>query len=267
MDKARSRVSGRLWLARDDRPDLGAERIALLEAIGAEGSIAAAAKALGISYRSAWDGVNAANNLVDTPLVDRRPGGRHGGATRLTEAGRRVITAFRMMEREYARLLRGLSREVEDLERVQLLMRRLSMRTSARNQLRGEILAFRKGPVNVEVTLALSETERLTSVITRESYEDMGLIKGCEVYALIKASSVILARGDDVLHTSTRNRLCGRVSRLLPGPVNCEVVLGLDGDKSIAAVVTEESVRALGLEEGVRACALIKASHVILGVD
>ena len=267
MGNGRSRVAGRLWLAAEGGPDLGAERIALLEAVAAHGSIAAAARALGISYRAAWDAVNAANNLADTPLVERQVGGRHGGTTRVTDEGQRLITAFRLMEREYARFLDGLSRRIDDLERTGLLMRRLAMRTSARNQLHGKVIATREGPVNVEVVLALNESERLTAIVTRESYRDMGLAEGREVYALVKAGFVLLTHADDAVRTSARNRLCGTVSRVIAGPVNSEVVIELDGGKSIAAVVTEESLRALGLKDGGRACALIKASHVILGID
>jgi molybdate transport system regulatory protein len=267
MGGERSRVAGRLWLAVEGGPDLGAERIALLEAVAEHGSIAAAARSLGISYRAAWDAVNAANNMADTPLVERQAGGRQGGATRVTEEGQRLITSFRLMEREYARFLDGLSRQVDDLQRTRLLMRRLAMRTSARNQLRGKVIATRVGPVNVEVTLALDASERLTAIVTRESFNDMGLAEGREVYALVKASFVILTHADDAYRTSARNRLCGTVSRVTPGPVNSEVVIELEGGKSIAAVVTEESSRALGLREGARACALIKASHVILGID
>lgn len=267
MGNGRSRVAGRLWLAAEGGPGFGAERIALLEAVAAHGSIAAAARALGISYRAAWDAVNAANNLADTPLVERQVGGRHGGTTRVTGEGQRLITAFRLMEREYARFLNGLSHRIDDLERTRLLMRRLAMRTSARNQLRGKVIAARVGPVNVEVVLALNENERLTAIVTRESYHDMGLAEGREVYALIKAGFVIISHPDDAFRTSARNRLCGTISRVIAGTVNSEVVIELDGGKSIAAVLTEESVRALGLKEGGRACALIKASHVILGID
>ena len=53
----------------------------MLEAIGSQGSISAAAKQQGISYRSAWDAVNEMNNLWDSPLVEKSPGGAHGGGT------------------------------------------------------------------------------------------------------------------------------------------------------------------------------------------
>ncbi len=44
------------------------------------------------------------------------------------------------------------------------------------------------------------------------------------------------------------------------------MVIELDGGKSVAAIITNESIKSLGLKEGVRACALIKASHIILAV-
>ena len=72
---------------------------------------------------------------------------------------------------------------------------------------------------------------------------------------------------DGGFDTSARNRLCGTVRRIARGTVSVEVVLELDGGKTLAAMVTDDSVRALGLEEGMRAGVLVKASHVILGVN
>jgi molybdate transport system regulatory protein len=83
----------------------------------------------------------------------------------------------------------------------------------------------------------------------------------------VKSSLVILAAEDDGFRTTARNRLCGTVSHVHRGPVNAEVVLALDGGKTFAAVITDESAQALEIAEGARMCALIKASHVILGVD
>ena len=267
MSKGISHVDGRFWLAGEDGADLTAERVALLEAIAERGSISSAAKALGMSYRTAWDAVNSINNLTDVPLLERRAGGSRGGETLLTPQGHRLIEAFHRMEAEYRRVMAGMSREIDDLEHLQHLMRRLAMRTSARNQLRGTVIATRLGPVNAEVTLAINRDDRLTATITRESLEDMGLVEGRDAYALIKASSVILMPTDDGMRTSARNRLCGRVSRIHPGPVNSEVVIELAGGKHIAAIITRESEESLGLSKGAPLCALIKASHVIIGVD
>ena len=72
---------------------------------------------------------------------------------------------------------------------------------------------------------------------------------------------------DENLRTSARNRLCGTVSRCIEGAVNGEVVIDLPGGKAVTAVITNESMKNLGLAVGVRACALIKASHIILAVN
>ena len=79
---------------------VGAERIALLKAVAELGSISAAARQLGLSYKGAWDGVQALNNLFDAPLVEAQPGGRSGGVAAVTARGHAVIEAFRKVEAE-----------------------------------------------------------------------------------------------------------------------------------------------------------------------
>ncbi len=267
MSKGLSHVDGRFWMAGENGADLTAERVTLLEAIGEHGSISAAAKSLGMSYRAAWDAVNSINNLADPPLLERRPGGSRGGETLLTQQGRNLIDAFHHMEAEYRRMLDGMSREIADLEQLQQLIRRLSMRTSARNQLRGTVIATKAGPVNAEVTLAINRDSQLTATVTRESLQEMKLEEGRTAYALFKASAVILAPANECLRTSARNRLCGIVSHIQRGPVNSEVVIELEGGKHIAAIITSDSEEQLDLRNGMALCALIKASQVILGVD
>jgi len=139
------------------------------------------------------------------------------------------------------------------------------MRTSARNLFLGHVKAIKRGPVNAEVTIDLGGGDEIAAVVTSESVESLELSLGKDCHALIKASWVIVTN-DDTLQTSARNRLCGTVTHCKVGPVNAEVVIGLKGGKSVAAIVTQESVERLGLHEGAPACALIKASHVILAV-
>jgi molybdate transport system regulatory protein len=267
MSSGLSHVEGKLWMAGHNGADLTAERVALLEAIAEQGSISAAAKELGMSYRSAWDAVNSINNLADPPLMERQPGGRSGGTTLLTQQGRNLIAAFRRMETEYRRVLQGMSQEITDLEQLQQLMGRLAMRTSARNQLRGRVIDTIEGPVNAEVILAITGAVQLTATVTRESLVEMGLKKGRDAYALFKASSVILVPPDEGLRTSARNRLCGKVSHIQRGQVSSEVIIELEGEKHIAATITCDSEDQLGIREGETMCALIKSSHLILGVD
>ena len=260
-------LTGNLHLTTSQGGDVTAKRIALLEAIESEGSIASAAKRLAMSYRSAWDAVAEMNNMWDAPLVEKYPGGVHGGGTRLTPQGRELIASFKLMQQEYQRFTEGLNRNLTDFNRLQQCMRRLSMRTSARNQLQGRVEGIRLGPINSEVTLAINERDHIAAVITSESVEQLGLSLGSEVYALIKASFIILVPANDNLVTSARNRLCGTVREIRHGSVNCEAVIELEGGKTLAAVITEESANAPEFQEGQPICALIKASHVILGIS
>jgi molybdate transport system regulatory protein len=211
--------------------------------------------------------VDEVNNLWESPLVAKQPGGAHGGGTRLTSEGRRLIAGFKLLQEEYRRFTEGLSRNLNDFERFQQHIRRLTMRTSARNQFQGRVEMISAGPINTEVTLAINEQERLTAIITSESVEQLGLSLGSEAYALIKASFIILTPGDANLITSARNRLCGSLRDLRHGPVNSEAIIELKGGKTLTAIITEESTKAMQLEQGCSVCALIKASHVILGVN
>jgi molybdate transport system regulatory protein len=260
-------ITADLHLSGDQGGDITSKRILLLEQIDALGSISAAAKQIGISYRSAWDAVDELNNLWDSPLVAKNPGGLHGGSTELTPAGRTLIDSFRLMQREYRQFTSALAQDLGDIERMQQHIRRLSMRTSARNQFQGKVIMISSGPVNSEVSLAINDTDQITAIVTRESVEQLGLSLGSEAYALIKASFIILAPAHDNLITSARNRLCGTLRELRHGAVNSEAVIELDGGKTLTAIITEESAKAMGLDQGSQVCALIKSSHVILGVN
>lgn len=77
---------------------LGPGKIDLLEAIDSAGSISAAAREQGLSYKRAWDMVAIMNQCFKNPLVSREKGGAGGGGASLTEQGREVIQLYRNME-------------------------------------------------------------------------------------------------------------------------------------------------------------------------
>jgi molybdate transport system regulatory protein len=81
---------------------IGPGKIALLEAIRATGSISAAARSLGMSYRRAWLLVEELNTGLREPAVAAESGGRHGGGATLTPVGERVIDLYHDIESEAA---------------------------------------------------------------------------------------------------------------------------------------------------------------------
>jgi molybdate transport system regulatory protein len=80
------------------RGRIGPGKVALLEQIGATGSISAAGRALGMSYRRAWLLVEELNRLFKEPVVSAHPGGAGGGGTALTAFGRRLVADYRAIE-------------------------------------------------------------------------------------------------------------------------------------------------------------------------
>lgn len=264
------RLLSRLEVATPAGSFLGDTRIRLLEAIEKHGSISQAARHVPISYKAAWDAIDAMNNLSPQPLVARSTGGRQGGGTQLTDYGRQVVAMYRAVEQEYqlaldrlsARLGTGESGSLRDFQQV---LRRMSLRSSARNQFACTVSGMREGDVDYEIYLRVDADTELVAIIMRDSAEQLGLAIGTEVFALVKASAVLLLT-DATLRTSARNQLSGVVSRVHEGPVNAEVILDLGGSKNVTAVVTHDSVKSLGIAVGQSACAVFKASSVILSV-
>ena len=126
---------------------LGDTRIRLLEAIAIHGSISQAAKKVPLSYKAAWDAIDNMNNLAEQPLVLRSAGGRQGGGTQLTAYGTKVVALYRALEAEYQaaldRLTASLHQESDnDFQQFRQLLRRMSMKSSARNQFAGEIVGL-----------------------------------------------------------------------------------------------------------------------------
>lgn len=92
---------------------LGPGKVRLLELVGETGSISAAGRAMGMSYRRAWLLVDALNGMFDAPVVLARGGGAGGGGASLTPFGLSVVADYRAMERDAAA---ALAERVERLE-------------------------------------------------------------------------------------------------------------------------------------------------------
>jgi molybdate transport system regulatory protein len=260
-------ISGSLWIHRRQSEFLGGDRIDLLEKIDELGSITKAAKSVGISYKTAWDTINLINNLAEKPLVDRSAGGKGGGGTSLTAEGKKVISQFKTIQEEHRKFLDNLEGRLGDTAGLYQFLRRISMKVSARNTFAGTVSAITQGAVNAEVTLTLKGGVPLTAVVTNGAIANLGLKAGSEAYAIIKASSVIIGTDLHDAKVSARNVFCGTVATIIEGPVNTEVDVEIGGGTIISAVITHGSSERLGLKVGGHACALFKASCVIIGVS
>jgi molybdate transport system regulatory protein len=98
MPRDKNRIRLRLRIDVDHEAAIGPGKIALLEAIIETGSISAAARKLGMSYRRAWLLIEDINSRLRTPAVARAKGGNRGGSSELTETGRRLVALYRKVE-------------------------------------------------------------------------------------------------------------------------------------------------------------------------
>jgi molybdate transport system regulatory protein len=155
---------------------------------------------------------------------------------------------------------------MEDFADTYQLIRRLNMKTSARNQFYGTVAEIHGGAVNDEIVVELQGGDRIVAVITQESTRHLGLRAGAEVVALVKAPWVMVADAAEGIRLSAQNRLSGTIVKLQRGAVNAEVVIQLAGGTTVCAMISNDSADELELAEGKPAAAIFNASHVILGV-
>ncbi|NCA71164.1 MAG: LysR family transcriptional regulator [Sphingobacteriia bacterium] len=278
--KASLTVSGQFWFSIDEIAFLGEERIALLEQIEAQGSITRAARAAGLSYKAAWDAVDAINSLAPVPLVTTATGGRGGGGARLTEAGRRLVALYHGISAEYQVFMSGVNAALaevqggsgadrggrDDANALLSLLRRRSLHTSARNHFVGQVVAVTARPVDAEVQIALSGGQRILAGITNESVDCLRLRPGRQVWALVKTVAVSILSASAQPEPGV-NRLCGTVQRIRLSDGPAEVVLALDAGVTIRGVIDASRLEPLGIVEQGSACALFSAASVIIGVD
>ncbi|HEY0329050.1 MAG TPA: TOBE domain-containing protein [Rhodopseudomonas sp.] len=261
-------IEAAITLKSKDVSGVGRERIRLLQAVAREGSITAGAKAAGLTYKAAWDALDAMTNLFGQPLLERRTGGKAGGGASLTPTGLRVIEAFGRLEAEMARVLRVLEPDLAGSGISPLnLVSGFFMKTSARNALRGTITAIRADALSAEVAVAVANDTLIYALVTSESLRSLGLCVGREAIVLIKAPFVLIAPGAEAPKVSARNCVHGTVRRSDVSGVNAEIVLDIGDDKTLAASVTASSAEALGLSPGDPACALFDAAHVLVAID
>ena len=252
------------WHVHLGEGEISPRRLHLLQAIEATGSVSQAAKQVGMTYKAAWDAVEIMNNLAGKPLVNRQHGGKGGGGATLTQTGLQIVTMHERLSAMQAMWMASLENTDAD---ILPLMRRIKMQTSARNSFYGTVENIKTGEVNAEVTLKLQGDDRIIATVTTDSVTRMGLKLGVTAWALVKASWVVLAKEQARGLIRARNFLCGHVSRITEGPVNVEVVVELKGGNTLSSIITHSALDELKLTEGAPICALIKASHVLIGVD
>jgi len=207
-----------------------------------------------------------AGELPRQPLLETSTGGPGGGGTRLTDAARALLQAQRVLLHAHERFLSGQETWLLHQPAFAGILRRSSMKTTARNQFAGTITAVESGPVTAQATMTLAGGQEITATMTAGAAKKLKLKKGQDAIALIKSSAVVLVTDFAGYTLSARNQMAGTVSRVEKGAVSSLIGLTLPGGSTITASVTNDAVSALGLAVGQAATAVFKAYAVMLAV-
>ena len=139
------------------------------------------------------------------------------------------------------------------------------MKLSARNQFAGTVTKIAEGAVNGIVTIDVNGAP-VSATISMNAIRELGLEPGKKAYAVIKATEVMVGRGEH-LPLSARNQFPGKVVNVDKGAVNSIVRISALGGNTISATISNNAVEELGLQEGEDVLAVIKATSVMVGID
>lgn len=260
------------------------KRIDILRQIGAGGSISQAARAVGVSYKAAWQAVDTLTNLAGTPLVARAVGGAGGGGAELTAAGHELLAAADAMAQARTAVLA----RWQSHPQTGAAAARLAVRTSMRNQWPCVVQGLQIAGQIALVDLVLSgagaavppPTEPamdgssqavqplIRSRITRESAELLGLTPGLAVQALCKATAVRVERASAsaasmaVAALAGAFRLSAKAVRVSRGALGDEVAAQLPSGLQAVGFAAPGS----GLRAGSRVTLVVDDTAVVLAM-
>ena len=245
------------------KPFLLEKRIELLHAIKEHGSISKAAKAVPMSYKSAWEAVDTMNSLSPEPIVHRETGGKDGGGTTITAYGLTLLENYAVLKEEHTRFLERLSEFTDIQSGAFKTIGRLAMQISARNQIQAQVISVESANVNAKIHLKLKSGQVLVSVITKEAVENLHIEENQTVTAIFKSSSVLLSTLED--EKSEENRLKGIVTQIDTDAQNAKVLVDIGNYDKIVSVMPIDALEKMDLKIGSSVMAIIKTNDIMVG--
>lgn len=236
----------------------------LLAAIHQSGSINQAAKQVGLSYKGAWQMIERANNLAPKVLISTATGGSKGGGTCLTAAGLALLQLFERLQQQHQAFLQQLNQSLAEDVEIALLLKSLTIKTTASNQLFATITEIQRGAVNAELITQLKGGEQIVASLDIQTLDRLQLALGQTVLMLINSPEASLVTDYVPQQLSARNILHGKVIRIQQDQVNAEVILGLAGGDSFVVRLSPVSVEQLGLKFGDEVVAVFKSNAVMV---
>jgi molybdate transport system regulatory protein len=184
LNHKKHRPSCKVWIECDGKPVIGKGGAEILQGISTEKSLTKAAEKVDMSYRYVWNYIQKIEKAVGEPIVETYKGGKTGGGgAELTALGKSLLEEYNQLEGYLNEMLS----EADGLEVKNL-------KISARNTLKGKVLSVEKGIITAKVKVEITVPATITSVITKESVEELDIKEGDEVTVIVKSTEVMIGK-------------------------------------------------------------------------
>lgn len=219
------------------------KRILLLKEIRHCGSINQAAKNARVSYKSAWDHLQAMDNISPKPLLQRNAGGKHGGGTQLTPYAERLLQLYALLEQTQEKAFQILHDDNIPLNSLLSATARFSLQSSARNQFFGKVKNIIDKQINCLVEIDLPVLERpLYALVTKKSAVNLQLVFGREVMIMVKAPWItILSQNAVNPHSVGQNYFPARITDVSHQSDIKEITLQTERQLTLYATVQKDA--------------------------
>lgn len=214
------------------------KRIRLLKEIAQCGSINQAAKNAHISYKSAWDHLQAMNAISPKPILERNIGGKNGGGTTLTTYGKRLLQLYDLLEKTQEKAFSILHDDNIPIDNALSATAKFSLQTSARNQFIGTIKSL--SPFDTKCLVGLKFPQLDTPIfaeITEKSAQKLNLKIGHDAMMLIKAPWIQLYKKLPTNELTPKNLVQGRVTEVTSKNQHQEVMIEVNSELLFCASI------------------------------
>ena len=157
----------------------------------------------------------------------------------------------------------------EDIRHLtkRFMERESGRKTSARNSFFGKIRKIRKGSIQAEITLTTIEGLVVTTVITNESLERLGLKAGALVTAEVKAPWVVLQKSTAPPACTAENRFKGSILKINQGKITTEYIVRVSAQTEVCALTVTDPEDKTGFQQGDAVWVLFNCFSVVLHID
>lgn len=257
MNKSAFVLVSNLLLNREDQNFLSLKRVKLLENIIVYGSMSKAAKASGITYKTAWEWIEKMNSLSPKPLVQKVSGGKGGGGTVVTAYAKELMYLFEEVEALHHKHLNTLEETFSHLEDEEV------SEAFSFSRLEAKIIEISLNANNAIFLLELIGGSMISAQAPVSFVEVNSLRKGSLINVLIESDAVSVSKSFEK-EISSRNKLKTEVKAIRIQEDDVLLTLSIEKGQSITSRITRKSYKELEIKKGDSLMAMFKAYNVTL---